>query len=85
MLIMLVLNVIVLGIGAIFVWLPEVHVLPHIIGYDIDTALLTGMGYVNRVFDSIWPLWYVFQGMLYVMIYYTIKMALRLLLGHRAP
>lgn len=85
MLIMLLWNVVILGLGAIFSWLPIVTVLPHIVGYDIDAALVNGMGYVNNVFTAIWPLAIVFQGMMYLMLYYTIKMVLKFLLGHRAP
>ena len=85
MLIMLLWNVVILAIGSIFAWLPIVVTLPNIVGYNIDGALITGMGYVNQVITNIWPLYYVVQGMLYLMLYYTIKMGLRFLLGHRAP
>jgi hypothetical protein len=85
MLIIFALNVIVLGFGAIFLWLPVVTTLPQIVGYNIDGALVQGMGYVNTVLGAIWPLMYVFLGMLSLMTYYTIKMGVKFLLGHRAP
>jgi len=85
MLIMLLLNVVVIALGGIFVWLPEVLVLPNIVGYNIDGALITGMGYVNRVFEVLWPLAIMWAGFLYLMAYYIIKMGVKFLLGHRAP
>jgi len=85
MLIMLLLNVVVVALGGIFVWLPEVLVLPDIVGYNIDGALVMGMGYVNRVFETIWPLAIMWTGFQYLMAYYIIKMGVKFLLGHRAP
>ena len=85
MLIMLLLNVIVIAIGGIFVWLPEVRTLPMIAGYDIDSQLLLGMGYVNRFFETMWPLQIMWSGLLFLVAYYIIKMGVRFLLGHRAP
>jgi hypothetical protein len=85
MIIILILNVIVLIVGVIFSWLPLVDTLPTIFGYDIDNALVVGMGYTNVFFETFWPLAILFQGFLILMFYYMIKMTLRPFLGHRAP
>lgn len=85
MLVIFVLNVIVLALGGIFVWLPEVKTLPEIVGYNVDGALVTGMGYFNRFAEVMWPLQIVMQGALFILAYYIIKIGLRFLLGHRAP
>lgn len=85
MLVIFVLNVVVLAIGGIFVWLPEVTTLPEVLGFDIDAALVTGMQSGNRFFELIWPLGYVMQGAIVIVIYYAVKMGLRLIFGHRAP
>lgn len=81
----LALNIIVLFLGAIFSWLPTITNLPNILGFDIDAALVTGMGQFNQFANTFWPLKLMFQGFLVIMIYFGIKMALRFLLGHRAP
>lgn len=85
MLINLVLNVIVLFIGALFSWLPAVTALPTIAGFNIDAALVTGIGSFNRFITFYWPIYILFQGALFLVGYYTIKIGLRFLLGHRAP
>lgn len=85
MLIMLLLNVVVVALGGIFVWLPEVQTLPTIVGVDIDAQLLIGMGYANRFFEAVWPLAIMWAGFLFLLGYYTIKIAVKFLLGHRAP
>jgi hypothetical protein len=85
MIIMFILNVIVIALGGIFTWLPEVSILPTIAGYDIDAGLVLGMGYTNRMLEALWPLAIMFQGFLFIVGYYMIKTGLRFLLGTRAP
>ena len=68
-----------------FSWLPDVVTLPTIVGYDIDTALVNGMGYVKSFFGTFWFMTVMFEGFLFLMGYYVIKMTLRLLLGNRIP
>lgn len=85
MIISLLLNILVLIIGVIFSWLPNVDTLPSILGYDIDGALVTGMGYARTFFVTFWPLTILFEGFGILMIYYVIKMTLRFFIGHRAP
>ncbi len=85
MLIALLLNIIVLIIGVIFSWLPVVEKLPEFMGYDIDTALVSGVGYIQTFFATFWPLAIVFQAFLILMAYYSIKIVVRLFLGSRAP
>jgi len=85
MIINLILNVVVLILGAIFSWLPQVTVLPNIVGYDIDTALNNGIGQMYVFFNAFWPLEIMFQGFLFLLGYYAIKMVLKFFLGSRAP
>ena len=84
MIIMLLLNVLVVVLGVAFSWLPVVSSLPEIAGYDIDTALQTGVGQLYSMFDSFWFLGILFQGFLFLMAYYIVKMVVRFFFGHRA-
>lgn len=81
----LLLNVVVLFIGAIFSWLPQVTTLPTIMGVDVDGALVTGVGQLYQFTDTFWPLGYMFNGFIFLMGYYIIKLGIRFLLGHRGP
>lgn len=81
----LILNIIVLFIGAIFSWLPQVTTLPLINGYDIDSALVTGVGQLRAFTNTFWPLWIVFQGFLALFVYYILKASVKFFLGHRTP
>ncbi len=66
--------------------LPEVKKLPSIGGYDIDTALTSGMALFYRFIEVVWPIQIVFIGFLILLSYYTItRILLRSLLGKRAP
>jgi hypothetical protein len=85
MIINLLLNLIILILGAIFSWLPQVITLPVINGYDIDTALSTGISQMYQFMDSFWPLLIMFQGFLVLAGYFLIKMIVRFWIGHRAP
>ncbi len=85
MIVLLLINLIVIILGVIFSWLPQVTTLPEIGGYDIDTALSQGMGYVHSFFTTFWPLQIMFDGFLVLMLYYISMMTLRFFLGHRAP
>ncbi len=85
MILTLLLNFLVLIVGVVFSWLPKVTALPTINGYDIDAALVTGMGYVQTFFTTFWPLQIMFNGFLVLMAYYIVKMTLRFFLGHRSP
>lgn len=85
MLTMLILNVFVLFLGAIFIWLPQVTTLPTIIGFDIDSAFVTAVGQFKTLMVTFWPWYYMFLGMLVLLGYYSIKQVLRFFLGSRAP
>ncbi len=78
-------NLIVLVIGAIFSLLPQITTLPTINGFDIDGALVQGMGEVHTFFITFWPLGIMFQGFLFLMGWYALRMGVRFLIGHRAP
>ncbi len=79
------LNIVVLIIGAIFSWLPVVTSLPTINGFDIDSALVTGIGQLNTFLNTFWPIKYMIVGALTIFSYYILKMGLKFILGHRAP
>jgi len=69
----------------IFFWLPTVSVLPTIGGFDIDTYLVQGVGYFKTYSNAVWPVHDVFLGFLALLSWYTLKMILKFVLGHRAP
>ena len=85
MIINLFLNIVVLFFGALFSWLPIVDRLPLIFSFDIDTAMVTGIGQLNVFMQTFWPLKYMFLGFLTIMTYYLLKIGVRFFLGHRAP
>ena len=85
MLIGLLLNVVVLIIGAVFSWLPIVDTLPTIVDYDIDAALVTGAGQLHTVLAAFWPLAILMQGFFALCVYYVIKVSLKFFLGGRSP
>jgi len=78
-------NLVVLILGAIFSWLPVVTTLPTIYGFDIDGALVTGVGQLHTFTQTFWPIQYMFGAFLFLMTYYIVKMAVGFFLGHRAP
>ncbi len=85
MIVSLFINFVILVIGAIFSFLPVVTTLPTIGGFDIDAALVTGIGQFNTVANAFWPLYYVFLGFLALLVYFAVKIGIRFFLGHRAP
>ncbi len=72
-------------VTGIFSFLPHVNTLPEIAGVDIDGALVDGFNVFYTVAHSLWYLWDVWLGCLFLLAYYAIKMVLKMLLGHRAP
>lgn len=84
MLVMLILNVVVLMIGAVFSWLPLISTLPNINGFDIDGALVSGVGQFKMVIQSFWVYQYLFGSLLILLGYYGIKMILKFFLGSRS-
>lgn len=85
MIINFLLNLLVGILNILFSWLPNITVLPNIVGYDIDSAFVTGMGQLNTVISSVWVLGYLMQGFLFIMGYYIVKLTLVFFLGSRAP
>jgi hypothetical protein len=85
MIINLLLNVLVLFIGALFSWLPVVTVLPTIADFDIDSALNNGVGQMYTVFNAFWVFGVMFQGFLFLMGYYVLKKIVRFFLGSHSP
>lgn len=84
MIVNLILNVIVLFLGGVFSWLPQITTLPTINGYDIDALMVQGVGSLQTLAQAFWPLAIVFQGFLALMGYFMIKMVIRFFLGSRA-
>lgn len=85
MIIELILNALILTLNVIFGFLPIITTLPSINGFDIDSALVTGIGSMRSFFETFWILSVVFDGFLFLLGYYITKMFLRLLLGSRTP
>ena len=83
MILLMLLNAVLLTIGYIFQQLPVVNHLPSVAGYDVDGALVLGMGYFRTFANTFWYLIIVFQGFLVLTAYYGIKMVARLFFGHR--
>ena len=81
----MILNIIVLFLGAIFSWLPQVTTLPMIGSYDIDTALVNGVGELRAFMIAFWPVEIMFQGFLFLILYYMLKATVKFFLGHRTP
>jgi hypothetical protein len=72
-------------LSVIFSILPAVTTLPTIGGYDIDTALVTGVGQAYTFANSVWVIQDVLYGAAFIWGYYMLKLVARLLIGHRAP
>jgi hypothetical protein len=85
MLVTLLLNLIVAIIGAVFSNFPVVTTLPTIVGYDIDSALVNGVGYVYTYIDAFWYLKLILEGFFVLTTYYALKISLRFILGSRTP
>lgn len=85
MIVLFLLQVLISGIGIIFWPLPTITTLPTIGGYDIDSALVSGMGELNAYAAAVWPLQDVFVAVLVLFSYYGLKMILKLVLGSHAP
>ncbi len=85
MITLLAMNFILLVVGFIFQQLPVVDHLPTIAGYDIDTALVTGVGYMRTFAETFWYIGIVFEGFGVLMAYYAIKLLAKLFFGNRSP
>lgn len=85
MIILFVLDLVKLVIGFVTSLIPQATKLPAIGGYDIDGALVAGIGQLHQFSAAFWPLTYLFQAFLVLMGYYIIKLTIRLLLGSRTP
>ncbi len=66
--------------------LDKVTALPTILSVDVDTFLRTLLGFFFSFADLIWPLLDIYQGALYLMLYYIgSRIILKMFLGSRAP
>ena len=83
--IILLIGLFTLILGAIFSWLPQISTLPTIGGFDIDGALITGVGQLNTFMTTFWPIQYLLYGFMALMTYYGFMMLVRFFIGHRAP
>jgi len=64
--------------------LPVVTSLPVIGGYDIDSALVSGVGSFYSFINVVWPIKDLFYGFIVLIGFYTLKnVVLRLFLGSR--
>lgn len=85
MIINFILDLFILFIGGIFSWLPQIATLPTIAGYDIDGALVTGMGDFYAFATAEWPLMYVMYGFGAIMGYLILKKVVKFFFGSHAP
>ena len=85
MIVNLLINLVVLIIGSIFSWLPQVTTLPTIGGFDIDSAMVTGVSQLKQFMVPFWPISYMFAGFLFLMGYYSLKIGINFFFGHRTP
>jgi hypothetical protein len=85
MAIQLLLQMFIGTLNVLFGWLPQITRLPEIGGFDIDTALVGGVQLLYRFLDSMWPIKIMFQGFLFLMSFYLIKIIGGLILGSRLP
>jgi hypothetical protein len=78
-------NFVILLFGAVFDVLPHVRTIPVILGVDIDSVLVNGVGYINGFVTPIWPLRYMLDGAFVILFYHALKLSLQVMLGSRAP
>lgn len=81
----LLINFLVLLLTAIFSVFPKIDTFPTINGYDIDAALVTGVGQFHLVAQNYWFLTYMFGGFLFLSAYYLLKILTRFFFGSRSP
>lgn len=72
-------------LNEVFSWLDKVQTLPTILGVDIDSNLTNGVGMIYAMSSTFWFIGDVMKALLVVLGYYAIKIALRVVLGSRAP
>lgn len=85
MIINFIISVIVNILASIFQWLPIVTTLPTINGFDLDTAVSTGIGSFNTFITTFWIFSTIFQGFLVLLGYYSLKVLVKVFLGARTP
>lgn len=85
MLVFVIADAISIFLGIVLSFLPVVHTLPVVFGYDIDSALVLGFGEMRDVVSYVWPLQIMLQGALALFAYYAIKIGVRIFLGSRTP
>jgi len=85
MIIDLFIGLVVAILTSIFSWLPAITTLPTINGFDIDTALVNGIGQFNTFINAFWPIKDMFYGFLALLAYFSIKVIAKAFLGSRAP
>lgn len=81
----LIINFVLLLIGLVFSILPTVTLLPPILGVDIDTELVNGIGMMNSFFEAFWVLGYLVAGGLAIASYHISKRLLTFIFGSRTP
>ncbi len=72
-------------IAAMVSFLPLVGTLPTINGYDIDSALVTGVGQAYNFANTVWPIRDVLLGAIVLWTFHGLMLFVKLLLGSRAP
>ncbi len=85
MILIILFNVLVDIVSIIFYAFDPITTLPIIGGVDIDSMLVTAVGWMNRIFVAFWPVEIMFHAFLFIMSYYATKLILKFFLGHRVP
>lgn len=77
------LDTIITVLNVILSWLPDATTLPQIVGADLDGSLVTAVSFLRRIMEVYWFLGIIFDGFLFLLVYYITKMVLKLFLASR--
>ena len=78
-------TVINISLGVVFSVFGTVTTLPNVLGFDIDSALITGIQYFNQIATVFWPLKLELLGVLSIFAYIGIKKIIIITMGSRSP
>lgn len=81
MIITLLINLIVLLVGVLFSWLPQISELP----FGIDSVLVSMVSYYHGATATLPYLGTLFTAFLYVLLFEGVMLILKLFLGSRTP
>lgn len=85
MIISTILDLITFFVSIITHLLPTVTTLPNIAGFNIDSALVSGVGQLNQFTNAFWPIADMLFAFFALVSYYILKKIAILILGSRSP